>query len=81
MRIDIIVVYVPRYRMGHEKHFVPSLTGIHHDCRLADRIGKDASIPVNRFSGWNCPFIQVAIIRRSQPGQRASGDLPVRLHG
>jgi radical SAM superfamily enzyme YgiQ (UPF0313 family) len=29
MKIDIIVVYVPRYRMGHERNFVPSLTGIH----------------------------------------------------
>ena len=29
MRIDIIVVYVPRYTYGHEKHFVPPITGIH----------------------------------------------------
>ena len=29
MRIDIIVVYVPRYKYGHEKHFVPPITGIH----------------------------------------------------
>ena len=29
MRIDIIVVYVPRYEYGHEKHFVPPITGIH----------------------------------------------------
>ena len=29
MRVDIIVVYVPRYRMGHEKNFTPPLTGIH----------------------------------------------------
>jgi radical SAM superfamily enzyme YgiQ (UPF0313 family) len=29
MRIDIVVVYVPRYRRGHEMDFVPPLTGIH----------------------------------------------------
>jgi len=29
MKIDIVVVYVPRYRFGHEVHFVPPLTGIH----------------------------------------------------
>lgn len=29
LRIDIIVVYVQRYRFGHETHFVPPITGIH----------------------------------------------------
>jgi radical SAM superfamily enzyme YgiQ (UPF0313 family) len=29
MNIDIIVVYIPRYRQGHEIHFVPPVTGIH----------------------------------------------------
>ncbi len=29
MNIDIIVVYVPRYRLGHEKNFVPPLSGIY----------------------------------------------------
>ena len=29
MRIDIIVAYIQRYRFGHEKHFVPPITGIH----------------------------------------------------
>ena len=29
MKVDVVVVYVPRYRRGHEKHFVPPLTGIH----------------------------------------------------
>jgi radical SAM superfamily enzyme YgiQ (UPF0313 family) len=28
-RVDIIVVYVPRYRRGHEVDFVPPITGIH----------------------------------------------------
>ncbi|MFZ6028448.1 MAG: B12-binding domain-containing radical SAM protein [Chloroflexota bacterium] len=29
MKIDIIVVYQPRYRFGHEMNFVPPITGIH----------------------------------------------------
>ncbi len=29
MKIEIIVVYQKRYRMGHEANFVPPLTGIH----------------------------------------------------
>jgi radical SAM superfamily enzyme YgiQ (UPF0313 family) len=29
MKIDIIIVYVPRYVRGHEKNFVPPITGIH----------------------------------------------------
>lgn len=29
MKIDIIIVYIQRYRNGHEVNFVPPLTGIH----------------------------------------------------
>src|ERR1051326_8537334 len=29
MKIDIIVVYIQRYRRGHEVDFVPPITGIH----------------------------------------------------
>ncbi len=29
MKIDIIVVYMPRYEKGHEANFVPPITGIH----------------------------------------------------
>lgn len=29
MNIDIIVSYIQRYKYGHEKHFVPPITGIH----------------------------------------------------
>ncbi len=29
MKIDIIVVYIPRYKHGHEVDFVPPITGIH----------------------------------------------------
>ncbi|HMI60440.1 MAG TPA: hypothetical protein VK518_06020 [Puia sp.] len=29
MTIDIIIAYVKRYEFGHEKDFVPPITGIH----------------------------------------------------
>ncbi|WP_345374784.1 hypothetical protein [Algivirga pacifica] len=29
MNIDIIVAYIQRYELGHEKDFVPPITGIH----------------------------------------------------
>lgn len=29
LKIDIVVVYIPRYRRGHEANFVPPITGIH----------------------------------------------------
>lgn len=29
MKIDIIIAYLPRYEFGHEKDFVPPITGIH----------------------------------------------------
>jgi len=29
MKVDIVVVYIQRYRRGHEVHFVPPITGIH----------------------------------------------------
>ncbi len=30
MKVRIVVDYVPRYRRGHQRHFVPPVTGIHH---------------------------------------------------
>ena len=29
MKIDIVLVYIPRYKFGHEQDFVPPITGIH----------------------------------------------------
>src|SRR5262245_51576250 len=29
MKVDIVVVYIPRYQRGHEVDFVPPITGIH----------------------------------------------------
>jgi len=37
MKIDIIVVYVQRYTWGHEKDFVPPVTGIHLAAITPDR--------------------------------------------
>ncbi|MBE2225033.1 MAG: cobalamin B12-binding domain-containing protein, partial [Anaerolineae bacterium] len=42
MKIDIVIVYVPRYKQGHETNFVPPVTGIylaaltppHHEVRV-----------------------------------------------
>jgi radical SAM superfamily enzyme YgiQ (UPF0313 family) len=67
VRVDIIVVYVQRYRFGHETHFVPPITGIHlaaitphdHQVRVihqqVERIDFDTSadlIALSFFSGF-----------------------------
>jgi len=67
MKIDIIVAYVQRYKYGHEKNFVPPITGIHlaaltperHDVRVfhqqVDKIdlSSDADvIAISFFSGF-----------------------------
>jgi radical SAM superfamily enzyme YgiQ (UPF0313 family) len=67
MKIDIIIVYVPRYERGHEKNFVPPITGIHlaaltpskHEVRVihqqleAPDLDSDADlIALSFFSGF-----------------------------
>lgn len=67
MKIDIIVAYLKRYEFGHEKDFVPSITGIHlasltpkrHTVRVfhqqVDKIDFDTDahlIAVSFFSGF-----------------------------
>jgi hypothetical protein len=37
MKIDIVVVYIQRYRTGEEVHFVPPITGIHLAALTPDR--------------------------------------------
>jgi len=37
MKIDIIVAYIQRYTLGHEKNFVPPITGIHLAALLSQR--------------------------------------------
>lgn len=52
MKIDIIVVYVARYDRGHERHFVPPITGIHlaaitpqcHDVRVVHQQVEDVEV-------------------------------------
>ena len=67
MKIDIIIVYMPRYRMGHEMNFVPPITGIHlaaltphhHDVRVIHQqvqpipLTTDADlVAISFFSGF-----------------------------
>jgi radical SAM superfamily enzyme YgiQ (UPF0313 family) len=67
MKINIVVVYIPRYRRGHEIHFVPPITGIHlaaltparHSVRVihqqVERVDLDSDadvIALSFFSGF-----------------------------
>ncbi len=67
MRIDFIIAYVQRYEFGHERDFVPPITGIHlaaitpakHDVRVihqqVDKIDLDSDadvIAISFFSGF-----------------------------
>lgn len=67
MKIDIIIAYIKRYEFGHEKDFVPPITGIHlaaitprkHTVRVfhqqVDRIDYDTTadlIALSFFSGF-----------------------------
>ena len=67
MTIDIIIAYIKRYEFGHEKDFVPPVTGIHlaaitpreHTVRVlhqqVDRIDYDTKadlIALSFFSGF-----------------------------
>ena len=70
MQIEIIVVHVHRYRWGHEKDFVPPITGIHlaaltppeHDVRVVHQqveavdLETDADlVALSFFSGFAEP--------------------------
>jgi radical SAM superfamily enzyme YgiQ (UPF0313 family) len=67
MKIDIVLAYIQRYRFGHEKDFVPPITGIHlaaltpagHEVRVihqqleAPPAGTDADlVAISFFSGF-----------------------------
>lgn len=75
MKIDIIVTYIQRYRFGHERDFVPPITGIHlaaltpqvHDVRVihqqVDFINYDTDadlIAVSFFSGFATEAFNIA---------------------
>ena len=84
MTIDIIIAYVKRYEFGHEKDFVPPITGIHlaaitpreHTVRVfhqqVDRIDLDSPadlIALSFFSGFAPAAFDLA----------TSGDGPVTV--
>jgi radical SAM superfamily enzyme YgiQ (UPF0313 family) len=67
LKIDIIIVYIQRYQKGHEKNFVPPITGIHiaaltpqkHEVRVfhqqVDHIDPDSDADltaISFFSGF-----------------------------
>ena len=95
MKIDIIVAYVQRYRHGHEKHFVPPITGIHlaaltpapapgrvmHQQVRAARPRADADlVAISFFSGF-APRGPIAWRRATgAPASRSSGADPMSTY-
>lgn len=81
MKIDIIIAYVQRYEFGHERDFVPPITGIHlaaitpaqHRVRIfhqqLDKISfnSDADvIAISFFSGFALAAYKLAVEFRSR---------------
>ena len=81
MKVDIIVVYVQRYRRGHELDFVPPLTGIHlaaitprrHQVRVVHQqvqavdLDTDADlIALSFFSGFAPEAFRLAALFRAR---------------
>lgn len=81
MKIDIIIAYVQRYEFGHERDFVPPITGIHlaaitpaqHQVRVfhqqIDKIplNSDADvIAISFFSGFALAAYKLAVEFRSR---------------
>jgi radical SAM superfamily enzyme YgiQ (UPF0313 family) len=76
MKIDLIIAYVQRYEMGHERDFVPPITGIHlaaitpaeHEVRVfhqqieAINVDTDADlIAISFFSGFAMAAYSLAV--------------------
>ncbi len=76
MKIDVIIAYVQRYEMGHERDFVPPITGIHlaaitpaqHEVRVfhqqIDQIELDTDadvIAISFFSGFAMAAYNLAV--------------------
>ena len=76
MKIDIIIAYLQRYEYGHEKDFVPPLTGIHlaaitpreHEVRVihqqVDRVDFDTDadlVAISFFSGFAPAAFNLAV--------------------
>lgn len=81
MKIDIIIAYLKRYEFGHEKDFVPPITGIHlagltpiaHTVRVfhqqVDKIDYDTNadlIAISFFSGFAPSAFKLASIFRQK---------------
>ena len=81
MKIDIIIAYVQRYEFGHERDFVPPITGIHlaaitpaqHQVRIfhqqLDKISFNSNadvIAISFFSGFALAAYKLAVEFRSR---------------
>src|SRR5690348_11043747 len=81
MKIDIIIAYVQRYEFGHERDFVPPITGIHlaaitpapHEIRVyhqqIDKINLNTDaevIAISFFSGFALAAYKLAIEFRNR---------------
>lgn len=81
MKIDLIIAYVQRYEFGHERDFVPPITGIHlaaitpaeHQVRVfhqqIDQIELDTEaevIAISFFSGFAMAAYQLAVAFRKR---------------
>lgn len=88
MKIDIIVVYIPRYKKGHEADFVPPITGVHlaaltpatHQVRVIHQqvqkvdIDTDADlIALSFFSGFTPEAYRLADQFRAKGKQVVAG--------
>lgn len=76
MKIDIIIAYIQRYQFGHERDFVPPITGIHlaaitpapHEVRVLHQqiapisLDTDADlVAISFFSGFAVAAYQLAV--------------------
>ncbi len=90
MKIDIVIVYSNRYRRGHERHFVPPVTGVHlaaltprhHDVRVVHQqvqpvdLDTDADLVcLSFFSGFAEEAWRLADALRAR-GRRVVGGGP-----
>src|SRR5258708_15424944 len=95
MTIDIIIAYLKRYEFGHEKDFVPPITGIHlaaitpreHTVRVfhqqVDRIDLDSQadlIALSFFSGFAPAAFDLAREFKKRGKTVVAGGPPVTLH-
>lgn len=95
MKIDIIIAYVQRYEFGHEKDFVPPLTGIHlaaitpaeHTVRVfhqqVDAIDFDTDadlVALSFFTGFATAAFELAHIFRQKGKAVVAGGPHVTYH-